>query len=216
MDAESIPDHHDSACGRVLEPGSGGAHAFVFAATCPALVSWGGELGFDVVMIGVDADPLEAVQRLSDDDHGRGGMVLDEIIADPLPWGEWALVPVFSSIPRSVAVRPWGGALKVRLVPGAHPAMLRRRLRALLTPLDAHHAAVAPGVSSDRSGRSALPPAMPRYTRGGTGWVRAEGIYRWSSEADAHYASRAVVAAVGSLVFAEHELDLIGEAVALG
>lgn len=213
MDATSPNSADDSASGpeakqlAVVCP----PHALVFGATCPALVAWGAAVGFDVVLLGAAADPLAAVRDLCVAEHGRGGMVMDDVMPAMEGWDDWILEPIASGAGTLPNVEPWGGTLRVGLSPGDTTAAFARRFAAALAPLEAMRHAFAAGPARDRWLRGAMPPPMPRFTMTGDGWVRARRIYRWSSQGDSAYAARAILAASGVAGPDQSVLDLIAE-----
>ncbi len=212
MDHGTFDAPHDSAdpCG-TEQPVSRGDHALVYGASCPAATAWGRTIGFDVLHIGVcSGDPLAAIRQLSQSDHGRGGMLMDDVDADRVPWDDWVITPICAAITPSDAVEVWGGAIRVHLAAGDQAIMLGRRLATLLSPLRADRAAASPAMAAARSQRGDMPPPFPRFTRRGSRWIPATEIYRWSTAWDADYASRALATALGDPA-AEDPLDLLAE-----
>lgn len=213
MDRELDPSRHANAEASRAEPPGLAGHAFAFGATCPALALWGEAIGFDVLLLSVTAgDPLAAIRRLEADDHGRGGMVLDDIRPDPVPWTGWELVSIVAAAPPSATIEPRADALRFHLAPGADAGLLGRRFAALMSPLEAARACFAPTVAWARAERGAMPPPAPRFTLVGGGWAPARGLYRWAGASDIDHASRAFAAALVSLASADDALDLIAAA----
>lgn len=211
MDATDIDPAEATLEALRMEPaGSPPVRTCLFGATCPALESWGRDLGFPVLYLGVADDPLRAVQELSSREHGRGGLILDQVQEDVLPWRDWVLAPVAGALTRSDAAERWGGAMRVTLPAASASDLFARRLETLLSPLVAFRVATRPEAVHVRRERGVLPPPSPRYTWDGDGWVVSRGLYR-CGPGDGRYVSRALEMAICSFVLGAAALDLIEE-----
>lgn len=162
---------------------------YVYAATCSSLTRWADSGGIGAVHLGVAADPLDAIHQLSVSDHGRGGLVVDEIIADPEPWSDWIMAPLAPMWHLDV-IEARAGTLRITLPDGSDVATFSRRFAALVAPLEAER---------------------PRFTPTLDGWIPASDLCRWSSSRDVAYVYRALAAAIASLTHEDEVLDLLAK-----